>query len=251
MHDSEVVTMDNAIPPFTGNKLDYLIDNLIPRVWYASPSYVILIFYRGFIILKEFFLGSLANCFFILAPRRPKRKGSDPTDKFRGYLHGKASKSDSGMCSEVRDQRVGKFLSNFLIKPSEFLKKVHPIGSCEYVTTWGCAWSLEELVGSFLMKPPVILSILPWKTNYGNGESQKNFKRNRETETVFFLRNKQQFFYEIPPPNTNSSIFSSKTRPLLAYFDIQWRYAKKLPLQPNNCAKNRVFPLQNSLLALL
>ena len=61
------------------------------------------------------------------------QKGSDPTNKFKGYLHGKTYKGDNGMCFGVRDQRVGKFLSNFLIKRSEFLKKVNPIFSCEYV----------------------------------------------------------------------------------------------------------------------
>jgi len=123
MHDSKVVTIDNAIPPLTRKILDYWIANFIPRLWYAISSYAILIFYRGFIVLEEIFLGSLANWFFILTPRQPKRKVGDPTDKFRGYLHGEAPKSDSGMCFGVRDQRVGKFLSNFVIKPSEFLKK--------------------------------------------------------------------------------------------------------------------------------
>ena len=118
-----MLTIDNDVPPLTGNILDYLVANFIPRIWYASPSYAIFIFYKGFIALEEGFLSSLATWFLILAPRQSKRKGSDPTYKFRVYLHGNATKSDSGMCFGVRDQRVGKFLSNFLIKPLEFLKK--------------------------------------------------------------------------------------------------------------------------------
>ena len=99
MKDSKVVTIDNVVPPLTGNIFDYLVANLIPRIWYASPSNAIFILYRGFIVLEEVFLGSLANWFLILTLRQTKRKGSDPTDKFRGYLHGKTSKGDSGMCS--------------------------------------------------------------------------------------------------------------------------------------------------------
>lgn len=113
-----MITIDNVVPPFTGNVFDYLIANLIPRMWYASPSNAIFILYRGFIILEKVFLGSLADWFLILTPKQPKRKGSDPTDKLRGHLQGKTSKGDSGMCLCVRDQRVGKFLGNLLIEPS-------------------------------------------------------------------------------------------------------------------------------------
>ncbi len=58
------------------------------------------------------------------------------------------------MCFGVRDQILGKFLSNILIKPSEFLKKVHPIGSCEYVHYLGVC-----------MEPGGVGGPLPHKTS--------------------------------------------------------------------------------------
>lgn len=155
MKDSKMVTIDNVVPPLIGNLFDDFIAYLIPRIWYASPSNAIFILYRGFIVLEEVFLGNLANWFFILTPGQSKRKGSDPTDKFRGYLHGNTSKGDSGMCYSVRDQRVGKFLRNFLIKPSEFLKKFHPICSCEYVHYLGMC-----------MEPGGFSRLLPHKASY-------------------------------------------------------------------------------------
>ena len=94
-----MVTIDYVVPPLTGNVFDDLITNLIPRVWYASPSNAIFILYKDFIVLEEVFPGSLSNKFFIFSPRQRKRKGSNPIDKFKGYLHGNTSKSDSGMFS--------------------------------------------------------------------------------------------------------------------------------------------------------
>ena len=91
MKEFKVITIDNVVPPLTGNVFDYLVANLIARIWYASPYNAIFILYRGFIVLEKVFLSSLANWFLILTLRQPKRKGSDPTDKFRGYLHGKTS----------------------------------------------------------------------------------------------------------------------------------------------------------------
>ena len=96
-----MITIDNVVPPLIGNIFDYLVADFIPRIWYASPSNAIFILYRGFIVLEKVFLGSLANWFLILTPRQPKSKGSDPTDKFRGYLHGKTSKGNNGMSSCV------------------------------------------------------------------------------------------------------------------------------------------------------
>jgi len=97
------------------------------------------------------------------------------------------------MCSGVRDQRVGKFLSNFLIKPSEFLKKVHPICSCEYVHYLGMC-----------MEPGGVGGLLPHKTSYnfvydslGNQmwrRRQQFLKKNRETDCVFFKEISRIFF---------------------------------------------------------
>ena len=139
MKDSKVVTIDNAVPPLIGNILDYLIANLITRIWYDSPSNAIFILYRGLIVLEKNFLSSSVNWFLILTPRQSNRKGSDPTDKFRGYLHGKTSKGDSGMSYCVGYQRERKLLGNFLIKPLEFLKEIHSICPCEDVHhLWMC-----------------------------------------------------------------------------------------------------------------
>jgi len=89
--DPEMITIDNVVPPLTRNVFDYLIANLILGIWYTSPSNSIFIFHRGFIILEEFLLSSLANAFFIFTPRQPKRKGSDLTDEFWGYFDDDAS----------------------------------------------------------------------------------------------------------------------------------------------------------------
>jgi len=69
MEDSKVITIDNVVPPLTGNVFDYLIANLIPRIWYAIPSKAIFILYNGFIVLEKKILGNLANWFLILTPR--------------------------------------------------------------------------------------------------------------------------------------------------------------------------------------
>ena len=107
-----MITINNVVPPLTRNVFYYLITNLILGIWYASHSNSIFIFNRGFIILEKFLLGSLANWFLIFTPRQPKRKGSDPTDEFRGYFDGEASNGYSGMCYCVRDQTeqiLGKY----------------------------------------------------------------------------------------------------------------------------------------------
>ena len=64
-----MITIENVVPPLTGNVFDYLIANLIPRIWYASPSNAIFILYRSFIVLEKVFIGNLANWFLILTPR--------------------------------------------------------------------------------------------------------------------------------------------------------------------------------------
>jgi len=56
MKDSKVITIENVVPLFTANIFDYLVANLIPRIWYASPSNAIFILYRGFIVLEKVFL---------------------------------------------------------------------------------------------------------------------------------------------------------------------------------------------------
>jgi len=50
--------------------------------------------------------------------------------------------------------------------------------------------------------------MFPWKTKYRNGENNFSEEKQRDKETVFFLRNKKQFFYEFHPPK--SFISSSK-----------------------------------------
>lgn len=144
-----MITIDNGIPPLKRNVFDYLIANLIQMIWYDSPSNAIFILYRGFIIFKRVFLGSLANWFLILTPRQPKRKGSDLIDKFRGYICGKTSKGDSGMSSCVGYQRESKPLGNLLIKPSEFLKEIHQSCLCEDVHHL-CMCMEHSGVGGFL-----------------------------------------------------------------------------------------------------
>lgn len=50
-----MVTIDNIVPPLTGNIFDYLVAKFIPSIWYASPSNSIFILYKGFIVLEKFF----------------------------------------------------------------------------------------------------------------------------------------------------------------------------------------------------
>ena len=69
MDNSKVITIDNVVAPLIGNVFDYLVANLIPRIWYASPSNAIFILYMGLIVLEKVFLGILANWFIILTPR--------------------------------------------------------------------------------------------------------------------------------------------------------------------------------------
>ena len=157
MEDSEMITIDNVVPPLTRNVFDYLVANLILGIWYTSPSNSIFIFHRGFIILEEFLLGSLANGLFIFTPRQSKRKGSDPTNELWVYFNGEASNGYSGMCSGVRDQRENKFLGNLLIKPSKFLKEVHPICPCEYVHYLRMCMEPSGVSGIPYLNPPVIL----------------------------------------------------------------------------------------------
>lgn len=45
-----MITIDNVVPPLIGNVFDYLVANLIPRIWYAIPSNAIFILYRIFIV---------------------------------------------------------------------------------------------------------------------------------------------------------------------------------------------------------
>ena len=100
-----MISIKNVVPPLTRNVFDHLVANRILGIWYTSPPNSIFVFNRGFIILEKSPLGNLANYFLIFTPRQPKRKGSDPTDEFRGYFDGEASNGYSDMCSYVRDQR--------------------------------------------------------------------------------------------------------------------------------------------------
>lgn len=162
------------------------------------------------------FYWKLSQLVFHPNSKATKRKGSDPTDKFRGYLHGKASKGDSGMCFGARDQRVGKFLRNFVIKHSEFLKKVHPILSCEYVHYLAMCIDLGGVGGLLPHK-------MSYHFTYASLENQmwtwkqQFLKKNRETERLcFFLGNRQKFFYVFPPPK--GFISSSKVNHFLHIF---------------------------------
>ena len=148
-----MITIKNFVPPLIGNVFYYLIANLIPGIWYASPSNVIFIFNRGFIILEKILLGSLANWFLIFTPRQPKRKGSDPTDEFRGYLNGEASNGYSSMSSCVRDQRESKFMINFIIKPSKLLKEIHPVFPCKYFDHLRMCMEFSGVSGILSLKP--------------------------------------------------------------------------------------------------
>ena len=148
-----MITIDNVVTPLRRNVFDYLVANLIPRIWYTSPSNSIFIFHKGFIILEKKILGSLPNGFFIFTPRQPKRKGSDPIDELWGYFDGEASYGYSGMCSCVRDQRERKFLGNLLIKPSEFPKEVLSVFPCEYVHYLGMCMEPSGVSGLPSHKP--------------------------------------------------------------------------------------------------
>ena len=127
-----MISINNVVPPLTRNVFHLFSTNLIRGLWYTSPPNSISFFNRGFIILEKFSLGSLNNYFLIFTPRQTKRKGSDPTDEFRGYFNGEASNGYSSMSSCMRDQRERKFMGNFIIKPSKLLKEIHPVCPCKY-----------------------------------------------------------------------------------------------------------------------
>ncbi len=38
LEDSEMISIENLVPPLTRNVFDYLVANLIPGIWYTSPS---------------------------------------------------------------------------------------------------------------------------------------------------------------------------------------------------------------------
>jgi len=70
-------------------------------------------------------------------------------------------------------------------------------------TTWGCSWSLVELVGSFLMNPPVILFIPLLNTKCRDGNN--NFEENRGNY-VFFLNKENFLMYFLFSYRLNSSL---------------------------------------------
>ena len=154
LEDSEMISINNVVPPLTRNVFDHLVANLIPGIWYTSTPNSIFVFNRGFIILGKFPLGSLANYFLIFTPRQPKRKGSDPTNEFRGYFNGEASNGYSSMSSYVRDQRESKFMGNFIIKPSKLLKEIHPVFPCKYFHHLRMCMESSGVSGLFSHKPP-------------------------------------------------------------------------------------------------
>ena len=211
-----MISIDNVVPPLIGNVFDYLVANLIPRIWYTSPSNSIFIFNRGFIILEEFLLDSLANWFLIFTPKHPKRKGSDPTDEFGGYFDGEAFNDYNGMCSCVRDQRERKFLGDFIINPSKYPKEIHQVFPYEYVHHLGMCMEPSGVSELLSHKPSCHTSIFKKKPNME--VETKSFEKNKKHRRLcLFLSN--NFFYVFSA--LLKTYFTLKWRPLLSYNNIQ------------------------------
>lgn len=63
--------------------------------------------------------------------------------------------------------------------------------------TWECAWSLVELVGSFLINPYHIAFTSFEKPNME--VETKNFEKNIETEEIVFKKKNRNSFYVFLP----------------------------------------------------
>ena len=118
-------------------------------------------------------------------------------------------------------------------------------------TTWGCSWSLVELVGSFLMNPPIIVFITFWDSKCGDGDNI--FRENKKIEEnyvffYFFFKTRQIFLCIFP---SSMELILVKFISFLVYTNNEGAYAWNLPPQVRNCAKNPCFLLQNISLPLL
>ena len=81
LEDSEMISINNVVPPLTRNVFDHLVANFIPGIWYTIPHNSIFVFNRGFIILENFLLGSLAHWFLIFTPKQERKEVEKETEQ--------------------------------------------------------------------------------------------------------------------------------------------------------------------------
>lgn len=141
--------------------------------------------------------------------------------------------------------------------PWNFSKKFIQFSLVKMSTSWGCAWSLVELVGSFLINYPFILSILFFKTKYGGGDKEFWQNQRNKGDCGFLFLNKQNFFLCIfsspkdlfrPHIETTSFIYWYSTGEMHETYLFKPKIVLKIMFSP---FKPTHFPSYRSLLSLL